>query len=83
MTELKPCPFCGEKAYIKEYANGHKNKGNTREFVANYEVGCKSCGIHFNYESRFVLENGQPKFSQNGYDKCVEVWNRRVNEDVA
>ena len=26
MTELKPCPFCGGKAEIREFANGHNGK---------------------------------------------------------
>lgn len=78
MTELKPCPFCGGKAEIREFANGHNGNG---EFVAKYEVGCKKCNIKFLFESRFVLKNGQPEFIQNGYDKCVEAWNRRANEE--
>lgn len=32
------------------------------------------------YDSRFVLENGIPKFKENGYEKCVEAWNRRAGE---
>ena len=37
MEGLKPCPFCGGEATIKEYANGHKGNG---EFTAQYKVGC-------------------------------------------
>lgn len=74
-NELKPCPFCGGKAEIREYANGHKGSG---EFTANYEVGCNKCKIKFHFETIFVLKNGQPKFIQNGYDKCIESWNRRT-----
>ena len=45
-NELKPCPFCGGKAEIREYANGHKGSG---EFTANYEVGCNKCKIKFHF----------------------------------
>lgn len=37
MSELKPCPFCGGEARVKEYANGHKGDGI---YVASYQVGC-------------------------------------------
>ena len=77
MAELKPCPFCGGKANIREFAHGHSGAG---EFTASYEVGCPKCKIVFRYDSRFVLENGIPKFKENGYEKCVEAWNRRAGE---
>nr|DAP09449.1 MAG TPA: restriction alleviation protein [Caudoviricetes sp.] len=79
MEELKSCPFCGGKAEIREYGNGHNGNG---VFVANYEVGCNECNIKFCFESRFFLENGQPTFIQNGYEKCVEAWNRREGTNV-
>ena len=76
MTELKCCPFCGSKAVLLEYATGHKGTG---EYTANYRVGCEKCQIYFIRESRFVLENGYPKFIVNGYEEAVEKWNGRVN----
>jgi hypothetical protein len=76
-TELKACPFCGGKAGIREFANGHRGSG---DFTANYEVGCEKCKIYFRYESVFRLVKGQPKFEMNGYDKCVEAWNRRAED---
>lgn len=33
MSELKPCPFCGGKAYMKDNGNGH------------YSVACQDCFI--------------------------------------
>lgn len=75
---LKPCPFCGNEASIREYSCGHSGNG---EFIAGYNVGCKDCKIKFVYESRFRLANGQPIFSVNGYDECVKAWNRRVNDE--
>lgn len=78
MNELKPCPFCGAKANIREYGCGHNCAG---EFTASYEVKCPDCQIKFQFDSRFSLVNGQPVFKQNGYEKCVEAWNRRANDE--
>ena len=72
--KLKPCPFCGGKATMREYSNGHKGNG---EFTASYKVGCEKCQIYFLRESRFVLENGYPKFIVNGYETATGLWNTR------
>lgn len=77
IPELKPCPFCGSNASMRQYASGHKGNG---EFSAQYEVGCGKCKVYFRFESIFSLESGQPKFKQNGYDMCIEAWNRRGGE---
>ena len=77
--DLKPCPFCGGEAYIREYAFGHSSSGG---FTASYEVGCSKCNIAFKKSSKFTLENGQPVFSVNGYEDCVEIWNRRANDET-
>lgn len=74
--ELKPCPFCGGQATIREYSVGHKGNGT---FTASYKCGCEKCNISFTRESEFVLEKGLQKFIRNGYDQVKELWNRRVN----
>ena len=72
--KLKPCPFCGGEATIREYANGHKGNGT---FMASYKCGCEKCKIFFECTSEFVLEQGNPKFIQNGYDTATAKWNER------
>lgn len=74
--ELKPCPFCGGKAKIEEYAIGHKGNGT---FTALYKCGCDKCKIYFAHNSEFTLEHGQPKFICNGYETVKEMWNRRAD----
>ena len=44
-------------------------------------VGCKDCKIKFLRESKFSLINGHPVFSNNGYDECIDAWNRRASDD--
>lgn len=74
MPELKPCPFCGEKANLRQCGNGHSGNG---EYIATFEAGCEKCKIKFTRESRFILENGYPKFSINGYEEVIRLWNTR------
>ena len=47
--KLKPCPFCGGEATIREFACGSTGNGG---FSASYEVGCKDCKIKFLRESK-------------------------------
>lgn len=74
MTELKKCPFCGEKAEITECAPGHDN----HEFTKDYIIGCPSCKVYFIKTTRLRLEEGQPVFIANGYQEAIEAWNRRA-----
>lgn len=75
MDELKACPFCGGKATVIEFGSGHNGDG---VFKASYKVGCEKCDIYFVRESRFTMGTGYPKFSVNGYDTAVDLWNRRA-----
>lgn len=75
-SELKPCPFCGEKAYIKRINYGHNSCGR---FVETYAIGCTSCKIRFTKDSEFTMEYGaHPVIRKNGYEECVNAWNRRA-----
>jgi len=73
--QLKPCLFCGEIPTIRPIVYGHGNNG---EFTALYQIECETCEIGFTRESKFVLEDGQPKFIRNGYDEVVSLWNDRA-----
>lgn len=72
--ELKPCPFCGGQAEITKTGTGY----SSGEFSATYEVGCKSCKIRFRGTSYFVIKDGTPTISIDGYKECIELWNRRA-----
>ena len=76
--KLKPCPFCGGGATIREFACGSTGNG---EFSASYEVGCKDCKIKFLRESELSRSKGKPVVQKSGYDGCSDAWNRRANDD--
>ncbi|WP_298028789.1 hypothetical protein [uncultured Dysosmobacter sp.] len=74
MVKLKPCPFCGGKAEIREYSQGHSGNG---DYTARYKCGCDKCKIFFDKESLFRLVDGQPKFEKNGFEDATNAWNNR------
>jgi len=68
MTELKPCPFCGGDAELKEkeYATaGHKKWAYVR---------CKVCEATSNYFSENLA------YCAN--EKAIEAWNRRTENGL-
>lgn len=78
MIKLKPCPFCGEKPEIWQSSTGHNNYG---QYTAQYTIKCYKCGISITRESQFALRDGAVVFKANGYVECINVWNRRENNE--
>ena len=69
MSELKPCPFCGEQEYMERwemapFEKKHILEGNDGFF---YGVACISCDA----------ASGS-KLSE---EEAITAWNRRVGED--
>ncbi len=62
-AELLPCPFCGEKPYIRNYPD---EDHWTHNVVLWNEVGCSTCGISF---------QSPPSF--NDEDSAFALWNKR------
>lgn len=75
-TELKPCPFCGGKAEIRQKSNGY----GAGIFTADFEVGCVNCHFSFRYTTKLRLVNGEPIVDEDGYKYCVMKWNGRAYE---
>jgi len=73
MSELKPCPFCGGKAYFKaadELADG--------TFINAY-CGCHACGIELwsNYKKSHWEWAKKEDFEKSN-QKAREAWNMRA-----
>lgn len=74
--ELKPCPFCGRSANIKEYETAYSN----RQLQTTYRIGCESCGVYFKKTTRLKIEEGEPVIIEDGYQGAINAWNRRTGE---
>lgn len=69
MEELKPCPFCGNKAKVKCVGKGH----NRAELGVKVECCYCGCGTEVIYPIAYMsFESRQ--------DLVIRNWNRRVGE---
>ena len=69
--ELKPCPHCGEEAYLERKHRAFINAKSTRVAF----VRCTVCNAR---SGRYKLEDyGSPNHSQAAEQLAVESWNRR------
>jgi Lar family restriction alleviation protein len=65
VIDLKPCPFCGGKAYLARLGNDHTHIKRT------IEVGCEPCGIRQRSSViRQTLDWQEPR--------SIEKWNTRA-----
>lgn len=62
MDELKPCPFCGDEAYISFDGN-------------NWYVYCFNCGASISHPQIYDYSSEAMK---KGRNKAIEKWNKRV-----
>ena len=73
MIELKPCPFCGGKAYFK---SADESIDGT---FHNASCGCHSCGIEMwsNYKKSHYGWAEKEDFEKSN-QQAREAWNRRA-----
>lgn len=73
----RTCPFCGKKPSIDQISSGYGHG----KFSASYKLSCSVCGIELVRESEFVLDNGVPRLTKDGYGELLQLWNRRVDDE--
>jgi Lar family restriction alleviation protein len=92
MTELKPCPFCGDLKDLQILNQGdlvdfdchyncEKQKGKIGELAHTWFVSCPTCGAcgpDFFFPSQFNI----PPITTDEECKAraIEAWNRRTEE---
>lgn len=74
---LKPCPFCGGEATIKQWSSGKAKE----MYTAAFKCGCNKCEIWFYGNTAFSLVEGVPTLSADGYKQAIEAWNRRCLDE--
>jgi len=74
--ELKPCPFCGEKPYVKVVSHGYSSTA----YNISAELGCKKCIFHMRGDNVFEVDAFMNlNICSNGIGHMIENWNRRAN----
>ena len=65
MEELKPCPFCGGKAYIYYHENSSIYRSNIFRATYRAHISCDRCKATLGVRSTAR--------------RAIEAWNRRVD----
>ena len=75
MSELKPCPFCGNEVNVEKiplwYGNGHGYSG-----CYEFKIKCENCGCTVDQPKNDSIYRSEEKAREN----AIEAWNRRVSD---
>ena len=79
MSDLKPCPFCGEKAQFEQRGYGTTDLASVR---LGFSVRCKKCGAYAPHADGHISINlsvtGELNIWEDDRNKAIEAWNRRA-----
>ena len=79
MTELKKCPFCGDKAHFEQTRYGTDNGS----VVLGFQIRCIKCGATApkadGYIAFMLTGLGDINAYHDDRDKACEAWNRRAD----
>lgn len=83
MEELKPCPFCGGKAAIKQ--SGIEIMETNRDSVrVDFSIRCVNCNATapgaYGYISVNLSRTGDLNVWHDDRASAAETWNRRAND---
>lgn len=82
MSELKPCPFCGGKAYFEQRGYGTTDLGSVR---LAFSIRCKKCGIFGPGSDGHIAINlsstGELNVWHDDRKQAIEAWNRRAETE--
>lgn len=76
IPDLKPCPFCGGRAYVEKHQRAYIQSLSTH---VSY-VRCMKCGAR---AERFDHADYLERPRASAYSDAVNAWNRRISDENA
>lgn len=87
MLELKPCPFCGNKAILRHSGlcvKGSNASDRSGDFFTLWTAMCTYCGTaKGKYRTDFIFDGSGELVihgESDGKKEAAEAWNRRASD---